>query len=563
MSCLDIKLPRTARGDNIVVIGYQAAGGAITNYDQTIIIGASACSSTVSANDNIVIGYNAAAGLTTGAGNIYIGTDAGNSNTAGTGNVIMGYQAANGPTVNWSNSTVIGYQAASGGTGPLFGVTAIGYQACINADAAASHVTAVGQSALAGGLTTLADDCTAIGYRAGFSLTSASRCTFVGSQAGMNTTIGAGNNSVYVGYNAGAFNVDGGNNVYIGSSAGGTATGADGCVVIGASASIASNFSSFCTVLGNLASGFNNDVVIGYSSSTTAGGTTITIGNSITNAQANSILIGHGATINATFGVALGNSSSVTGTNAVAVGYQASAAQLGVAVGANAIAAVADIQLGDNTIVAGQLFYNNYLVWDGPAFSGGGVQDVGVSNTGQAQIVPSDARAKTNVQSINGKKELDRIMQLRPVNFEWKGDRFKRNFAKPGFNETGLIAQEVSNVYPEYINKANTFLKDPRAEDRENGVAPYTVEIIDGNEVKVPKEYDEPEDQLISVNYKGFITNLISAVQQLKHENEKLVERLRVVEGKVNNRSTPSQAPRIHKTDHTIEVHDGTQNNNE
>ena len=59
----------------------------------------------------------------------------------------------------------------------------------------------------------------------------------------------------------------------------------------------------------------------------------------------------------------------------------------------------------------------------------------------------SDARLKTNVTLLTN--ALQRVLALRPSNFEWGTDQI------PGLSQTpqiGLIAQEVEQIYPELVS---------------------------------------------------------------------------------------------------------------
>ena len=69
----------------------------------------------------------------------------------------------------------------------------------------------------------------------------------------------------------------------------------------------------------------------------------------------------------------------------------------------------------------------------------GGIVGNGASNVQFASI--SDAREKTNIQSITG--SLDKINALNPVEFDWvaSGEHVK----------AGFVAQEVEQVFPEFV----------------------------------------------------------------------------------------------------------------
>jgi hypothetical protein len=66
--------------------------------------------------------------------------------------------------------------------------------------------------------------------------------------------------------------------------------------------------------------------------------------------------------------------------------------------------------------------------------------DVVVSSTGRLGVVPSSARYKKDIQSLNNRSQG--LLQLRPVTFRYKQD-------PQGERQYGLIAEQVAKVYPE------------------------------------------------------------------------------------------------------------------
>lgn len=70
---------------------------------------------------------------------------------------------------------------------------------------------------------------------------------------------------------------------------------------------------------------------------------------------------------------------------------------------------------------------------------------VGGTITAVGTITSSDATLKKNVHDLDN--ILDRISDLRPVSFEWKGKR------KPAGTQYGFIAQEVQKSFPELVVK--------------------------------------------------------------------------------------------------------------
>ncbi len=95
----------------------------------------------------------------------------------------------------------------------------------------------------------------------------------------------------------------------------------------------------------------------------------------------------------------------------------------------------------------------------------------------------SDARAKTNVQSLNN--GLNYVLQLRPVSYTFTDNSDKTLYKTGGNgNEIGLLAQEVEKVLP------NVVITDP-----------------DGNKL---------------INYTAIIPVMIDAIKSLQAEIEEL-----------------------------------------
>ncbi len=94
---------------------------------------------------------------------------------------------------------------------------------------------------------------------------------------------------------------------------------------------------------------------------------------------------------------------------------------------------------GDNTNTSGWSGYFNGNLY---------VQDC-ISQNGNvvAGSCSSDARLKKNVQTLTG--ALDKLVQLRPVTFEWKDP--EQNAGNTAGVKKGLIAQEVEKVLPEWV----------------------------------------------------------------------------------------------------------------
>ena len=103
-------------------------------------------------------------------------------------------------------------------------------------------------------------------------------------------------------------------------------------------------------------------------------------------------------------------------------------------------------------------------------------------------IQTSDARDKENIIEIeNG---LEKVMQLRPVTYQWK-EGPDRSF------QLGLIAQEVQEIIPGVVRSTN-FVRDE-----------------DGNVTEVPTER-------LGMNYAALTPIVIKAMQELQVENSAL-----------------------------------------
>jgi Chaperone of endosialidase/e3 binding domain len=83
-------------------------------------------------------------------------------------------------------------------------------------------------------------------------------------------------------------------------------------------------------------------------------------------------------------------------------------------------------------------FVSNKLVVNGNAFKTAG---------GSTWAVPSDGRLKKDIRSLHS--ALDRLLQLRGVSFEWKRSEEQ---GYPAGTQMGLLAQEVEEVFPEWVD---------------------------------------------------------------------------------------------------------------
>ncbi len=90
---------------------------------------------------------------------------------------------------------------------------------------------------------------------------------------------------------------------------------------------------------------------------------------------------------------------------------------------------------------------------------------------GGAWSVLSDGRLKKNVATLTG--ALDRVLRLRGVTFEYNEEGLRTDLAQPGVH-TGLIAQEVARVFPEWVGES----PDGHKFITEQGVTALLVEAL-------------------------------------------------------------------------------------
>lgn len=128
----------------------------------------------------------------------------------------------------------------------------------------------------------------------------------------------------------------------------------------------------------------------------------------------------------------------------------------------------------------------NYNWYQGGTNSPKAAVDVTTGNW----VPGSDKRIKSNIQSLNSKKELSKLMQVRPTSYQFKGAENQRT-------AYGVIAQELQEVYPEMVI-----------------------------------EMGEEKGQQLGVSYTELIPVLISAVQEQQAIIEELKERIETLENK-------------------------------
>ena len=246
-------------GNNNVAIGHEALGAEIQG-DQNVAVGVGALQAQSNSSDtdvfNTAVGYNAGLSVTTGKHNTLIGARSGDALTEGQYNVSIGDQSLSADTKG-SRSVAVGYGAlnpqnhtsatdaynvgigytagnalSTGVNNVLVGglagdaITtgdhniAIGKDA-IHANTAGNKSIGIGSSALySQNITSDSDGYNvAVGFNAGYNLSTGTENTLLGSQVASGDTITGANNTC-VGFQAGHGLTSGGNNLFLGHDAG-------------------------------------------------------------------------------------------------------------------------------------------------------------------------------------------------------------------------------------------------------------------------------------------------------------------------------------------------------
>ena len=439
-----------------------------------------------------------AGAVNTGVNNTFIGFEAGNDNTTGTNNVAVGFQALDVNTTGAGNVSV--GNAALGALTTGSNNVAIGNGA-LDAATTGGRNIAIGQDAMGLGVATAASgDNVAIGFQAGYDLTSGVANVMIGDLAGSNFT--TTNRSIAIGRNALSAMVSTSDAVAIGNSAGGTLTAGDSFVAIGVSAGRGTTMDdgvaigAYSVGGGVNSSNSQGNVGVGYQALTrvSTGGFNVSVGyNSAAQLTTgvNNVAIGNGALDAATTGgenvaigldagggvsiatrtVFIGPSAGSNASNGMGIGYRAarySSAESNTAVGNQALAdtlltgntnsafgyqALLNVESGNGNTGVGYVAGSNITTGSNNMVLGNLAQasSATVSNeitlgdssitTLRCQVTTitslSDARDKTDIQPLNAGLEF--VEALNPVSFTWN----MRDGGKVGVADTGFIAQDL------------------------------------------------------------------------------------------------------------------------
>jgi endosialidase-like protein len=181
-------------------VGY-AAGQNNSQGTNNTAVGASSLTSNTTGSGNTALGQAALTGNTTGANNTGIGVTALDNNTSGGNNTGVGVNALFNNTVGGSN-VGLGVSALNGNT-TGYSNTAIGTNALLS-NIGSSGNTAVGY---ASSYSTIGEKNTTIGYGANQLNSTGNRNTILGYEAGRGSSSFNRSGSVFLGFNAGYFEI--------------------------------------------------------------------------------------------------------------------------------------------------------------------------------------------------------------------------------------------------------------------------------------------------------------------------------------------------------------------
>jgi microcystin-dependent protein len=114
-----------------------------------------------------------------------------------------------------------------------------------------------------------------------------------------------------------------------------------------------------------------------------------------------------------------------------------------------------------------------------------------INPTSTSWTCTSDERLKQNIQTIDSEDVLEKMMQIRPVTFEWKTD-------STNTERIGFIAQEIEAIFPEFVST-------------------------------------DEETSLKSVSYGSFIPYIISVVQNIYNTLTELTQKIEELTSKSVN----------------------------
>ena len=432
---------------------------------------------------------------------LYLGFEAGknnnnNSTQFSTSNVGIGYKALTNDDLGVGN-TAVGFQALLSNNSNGSGNTAIGASALVNNYTGSFNI---GIGNLANYYNTSGSSNTIIGFNAGYGSGphSKSNNVFLGNKSGF---YNEGNDNIFIGYRAG-YNENGNDKLYIENSSssspliwgdftdGSELVKINGNFFVNGNLNLQNNFNiglGFNALAKNTTGDYNIAFGQGALYYTTIGSANVAIGfqaNHLNNEGNNNTIIGHQAGRGGTSITQINRSGSVfMGYNA---GYfETSSNKLYIENSSSSSPLIWGDFSANRVIINGNSTNNaNNRTFFSNGSAGGTT----------AWFNDSDARLKQNISTISS--ALEKVTQLRGVNYEWKDkERYSKGL------QMGFIAQEVEKVIPELIENTNDHYSMQ--------YAPVTALLVEA----VKEQYTE---------FRKANTKLKEKIEILEKENEEL-----------------------------------------
>lgn len=311
------------------------------------------------------------------------------------------------------------------------------------------------------------DTNTKFGYKAGQSNSSlASRNTALGYEAGIAIT-GGNNNNTFVGAETGKVMVAGQANTILGARAGWNITSGSTNVFVGSGAGRDAVNGSANTYVGTSAGATNNgtsNVLIGN-----------TAGNNVTGNYSNKLHID-----NSTFGTSLIYGDFAT----------------------------QEVGINWNVITSGILPHT--LSVNGTASKA----------TAGSWLANSDQRLKKNIQYMDSKDMLQKVLTMKGVTYEWNDDQTGIN--RPVGTMYGFVAQELQKVWPDQV-------KEDKLGFLEAAYGTYDAMFVEAFK-ELDKRIKQLELENATLKSSATTTSADVRIQQLETENEALKARLDRIE---------------------------------
>jgi hypothetical protein len=248
---------------------------------------------------------------------------------------------------------------------------------------------------------------------------------FIGDDAGLNDDL-SGNENVNIGYKAGESNVTGDFNTAVGARAmrdinGGARNVAFGYLALGSATTGSANTALGAFTLNDAGVGSNN--------------TAVGRGAGFKNTGSSNVFLGNNAGNNNT-----GSSNVFLGNTA---GYD---------------------ELGSDLLYIENSMSTTPLIWGDFSNNRVGINFVATTNalevggdasktSGGNWLANSDKRLKKNISYLDSEKILQKVLQMKGVNYEWNDD--KTGMKRPEGIMYGFIAQDLEQVWPTKVKEDN------------------------------------------------------------------------------------------------------------